>query len=272
MGVSAIILTKNSKTTLRDCLESVVRNNPEEIIVVDGYSTDSTLDIVRQYTNKIYCDERSGICYARQLGAEMATQEYILYIDSDVTLQPDTLKTMLTELRQEAWDAIAALAVDRESVRGAVWKHPGERKATIPMFCTILRRDLVLKYRFDPKMPNCDDFEISYKLRQNGHRFGVSSAHAFHAEKTLKNAAKNTYRCGAAIAEFFWKYKGSPATVTRYVILGGLGFNAFKVLTRIAQGKPHLIPRYVFVTAVLYAGFAGKLSRILLDTLKRNRN
>ena len=54
--VSVIIPTKNSGKTLLQCLDSIKNQNYEniEIIVVDNYSTDNTLQIAKIYTNTVY--------------------------------------------------------------------------------------------------------------------------------------------------------------------------------------------------------------------------
>jgi len=78
--VSAVILTRNNATTIRECLASVTQNQPYEIIIIDGYSHDATIEIVAEFTDRVYCDDGRGLCYARQLGAEEATGKYILYV------------------------------------------------------------------------------------------------------------------------------------------------------------------------------------------------
>ena len=45
MPISVIIAAKNAESTIEECLDSVRRNNPAEIIVVDGNSSDKTVKI-----------------------------------------------------------------------------------------------------------------------------------------------------------------------------------------------------------------------------------
>jgi len=48
MEIDVIVLTKNSERLLTECLASIYENVPvNKLIVVDGYSTDSTLEIVK---------------------------------------------------------------------------------------------------------------------------------------------------------------------------------------------------------------------------------
>jgi glycosyltransferase involved in cell wall biosynthesis len=51
--VDVVILTKNSERLLRECIDSVYRNVPvSRLIVVDGYSTDSTKNIVNEFQER----------------------------------------------------------------------------------------------------------------------------------------------------------------------------------------------------------------------------
>lgn len=282
MGISAIVLTKNSEATIQDCLESVSQNNPEEIIVVDGYSTDRTLDVVRQYTDKIYFEEEKGLTYARQLGAEMATEEYIFYVDSDVILPPDTLETMLSELRVKGYGAMTARTLAGGGPGYLAWavsryknvinpERPGEKKATIPMKATIFPRELVLKYKFDLSMQLWDDASISYRLIENGYKLAVSSAYVHHRHPTDK-MGRSAYRGGFAIAESFLKYWKSPTLLIRYTLLRGLGSPIHGLAWSIAKGDLRLVPYFVYVFLGQSVGFISRLLSVFLPSLRRPKS
>ncbi|MBA7630470.1 hypothetical protein ES703_37992 [subsurface metagenome] len=50
--LSVVIITLNEETNIRDCLESV--KWADEIIVVDSYSQDKTIEIAKEYTSKVH--------------------------------------------------------------------------------------------------------------------------------------------------------------------------------------------------------------------------
>jgi glycosyltransferase involved in cell wall biosynthesis len=89
--VDVVLLTKNSERVLEKCLDSVYSNVPvKQLIVVDAYSVDKTLDIVRMFNEKygnvkiiFDCGTRAT---ARQKGIENVESEWFLFIDSDVVL------------------------------------------------------------------------------------------------------------------------------------------------------------------------------------------
>ncbi|MGL4539741.1 MAG: glycosyltransferase family 2 protein [Candidatus Rhabdochlamydia sp.] len=83
--ITVIVLTKNSQETLEDTLTSV-RDFPE-VLVYDTGSTDTTLDIAKQFPNvKIIQSEFIGFGPTRNKAALAASHDWILALDSDETL------------------------------------------------------------------------------------------------------------------------------------------------------------------------------------------
>jgi len=113
MGVSAVILTKNEEKFIEGCLENI---SPvvDEIIIVDGYSTDRTLEIARRYTNKIYTVQYKNFNDLRMFGTKKSKNTWVLHIDADERLSPD-LKEFLESKRYEIKDDIVAYAFPRRN-------------------------------------------------------------------------------------------------------------------------------------------------------------
>lgn len=101
--ISLCLIVKNEELTLERCLTSVA-GIPDEIIIVDTGSTDTTKAIAAKWTPHVYdyawSDDFSA---ARNASFQYATQEYILWLDADDILEPDErnklmqLKHTLTE-------------------------------------------------------------------------------------------------------------------------------------------------------------------------------
>ena len=60
LPISVIIVAKNAERTIEECLEKIRRNDPVEIIIIDGDSTDRTVEIARKFTRRIYSDGGRG--------------------------------------------------------------------------------------------------------------------------------------------------------------------------------------------------------------------
>jgi glycosyltransferase involved in cell wall biosynthesis len=190
LPISVIIIARNAGSTIEGCLSSVRAQNPAEIIVVDGNSTDETLEITRRYTDRIYSDNGKGKTFARQIGAEQSTQEYIAYIDSDVVLAEGALETMLAEFRDSGNISISARQLSGTAHPSywewAGWQHQlyshirRGHQYLATMAC-LLRRETILTYEFDFSPGGyVDDTLLELRLKKEGYTFGVSSAVAYH--------------------------------------------------------------------------------------------
>jgi glycosyltransferase involved in cell wall biosynthesis len=89
--VDVVVLTKNSERLLRKCIDSVYRNVPvDRLIFVDGYSTDSTRQIVKEFQDKrenvIFVEDKGTRGSARQKAMNMVNSDWFMFVDSDVVL------------------------------------------------------------------------------------------------------------------------------------------------------------------------------------------
>ena len=79
--LSVVVITKNAAQKLRNCLESV--KWADEIIIVDGKSTDGTLDIAREYSDKVILSDFQGFGNERNKGIDAAEGDWVLQLDAD---------------------------------------------------------------------------------------------------------------------------------------------------------------------------------------------
>lgn len=119
--LSVIVITKNEESRLAACLESV--KWADEIILVDQGSTDKTLDIAKNYKAKIFHSDSDDFSVRRNLGAEKAAGDWILYIDADERVSK-SLKDELFDIFEDS--KFSAYAISRQNV---IW---GEHKSYGP--------------------------------------------------------------------------------------------------------------------------------------------
>jgi len=137
MIVSVIVTTKNEEKNIANCLRSVINStnsinsinpinsinsinsinplnplNPFviEIIVIDNTSTDNTVKIAKQFTDKVYNrgPERSA---QRNHGVKKAKGKYILYIDADMILSENVIEECVCKCEKE--DCVALYIPER---------------------------------------------------------------------------------------------------------------------------------------------------------------
>lgn len=113
MDLSIIITTYNSESTIENCLSSVVDQLQEndEILIIDDFSTDGTVEKVKRYLKKgsirlISIDKNKGVSHARNVGIKIATNEYLLFVDADDSITLGLLKKIRELLNVKSADLI----------------------------------------------------------------------------------------------------------------------------------------------------------------------
>ena len=79
--VSVIIITKNEEKNIARCLESV--RWADEMVVVDSFSTDRTIEICRRFTDKVFQEKWLGYGLQKNLCASKARNRWVLNVDAD---------------------------------------------------------------------------------------------------------------------------------------------------------------------------------------------
>lgn len=79
--ISALIICRNEEKNIEDCLKSVLWC--DEIVVIDAFSTDRTIEIAEKFTENIFQNEWKGFAEQRKFALTKADSEWILSIDAD---------------------------------------------------------------------------------------------------------------------------------------------------------------------------------------------
>jgi len=88
--VSVVIVTKDEEVNIEDALKSVA--DAKEIIVVDAFSKDNTIEICRKYTDKVFQHQWEGFARQKQKAVDYAEGAWVLILDADERVTPE-LKT-----------------------------------------------------------------------------------------------------------------------------------------------------------------------------------
>jgi glycosyltransferase involved in cell wall biosynthesis len=97
--VTVTVITKNEADALADALRSV--SWADEIVVVDAESTDDTVKIARQFTDRVYVRPWDGYIDQKNHAASLATNDWVLSLDGDERVTPELAKEIRTVLAAE---------------------------------------------------------------------------------------------------------------------------------------------------------------------------
>lgn len=121
--LSVVIVTLNEETNIKNCLESVTW--ADEIVVVDDGSTDKTVEIAKQFTDKIYHHKSAGYVEpARNFAIEKAQGDWILLIDADEII-PSSLVEKLREIAVNPQETTHVFIPRKNIIFGKWIEHTG---------------------------------------------------------------------------------------------------------------------------------------------------
>lgn len=122
--LTVVISTYNSENKIDECLKSV--SFADEIIVVDGTSTDKTIDIAKKYTSKIFVRSNNPMLNInKNFGFTKATSEWILCLDSDERVTPE-LKEEIKKTLNEDNKEVNGYWIPRKNIIFGKWiEHTG---------------------------------------------------------------------------------------------------------------------------------------------------
>jgi CDP-glycerol glycerophosphotransferase len=95
---SAIVVFYNQRDFVRTAMDSVLSQATDglEVIAVDDGSTDGTSEVLSEYRDRarlVFLEQNRGTCAARNAGTEVATGEYLAYLDGDDAFLPWAIDT-----------------------------------------------------------------------------------------------------------------------------------------------------------------------------------
>ncbi len=106
MFISIITVTYNAEKYIERTLQSVESQNftDYEQIIIDGASTDRTLEIAKKFPHvtKIISEKDNGLYYAMNKAFNVATGDYLLFLNAGDTLHAETVLNRLKSLSDDA--------------------------------------------------------------------------------------------------------------------------------------------------------------------------
>ena len=133
--LSIITVVFNNANYISNAIDSVLQNKTNDVqyIIIDGASTDGTVDIIKSYGDKIskvVSENDEGLYHAMNKGAALADGDYISFINADDYYVDSNLTKAITSIRENRPDVLYADLdyIDSENVIKRCWR-PGNFKA-----------------------------------------------------------------------------------------------------------------------------------------------
>ncbi|MEK6970137.1 MAG: glycosyltransferase [archaeon] len=185
LTASIIIPAYNAESSLNECLDALLQQttHPEEIIVVDDGSRDSTPQIAKSYSLvTLVSQENQGPAHARNAGAQKALGDIILFIDSDCIAEKEWLEEMLRPFDdanivgvQGAYKTRQKALTARFDQLDIEYRYEGMKRKKkldwIGTYSAAYRKKIFIDEKgFDETFPRAsgEDSEFSYRLAEKG--------------------------------------------------------------------------------------------------------
>ncbi|MBQ3801280.1 MAG: glycosyltransferase [Treponema sp.] len=178
--ISVVTVVHDGAETLEQTIRSVLGQTygNVEYVIIDGGSTDGTLDIIRKYEDKIdfwQSEPDGGIYDAMNKGVSLATGEYIALLNADDWYEPGTCALVAGETGRSRADVYHGLLrfLDRD---GNVLKIEGWTTALIAdgMIAhptCFVSREVYMKNKYDVSFRSAADYDFINRLVREGASF-----------------------------------------------------------------------------------------------------
>ena len=222
MKVSIITPAYNAEKFIGRCLDHSLGQtyNDVEVIVVDDGSTDSTVDIVRDYVKrdcrlKLLTQNHGGPNIARKKALGCATGDYTLFVDADDYLAEDAVSILIDKLQAYKVDSIrfnARYCPDGELVlpilsadeKQRILNHDKIMKILLTTYCLnslcmqIYKTDYIRQIEaFDSNIVFGEDFLVNLEYHQKTKRMllvqDVLYYYCNNPKSTTRNRSKKQY-------------------------------------------------------------------------------
>mgnify|MGYP002520638322 FL=1 len=227
--VSVIIPTYNRGRLILDSVNSVLNQTYKNIdlIVVDDCSTDDTINVLEQISDKrlkiIRHSKNKGQNAARNTGIKASAGEYIAHHDSDDIWHLNKLEIQMSKIREVNADVLCCqTAVNDEDTHKYLYNHPNEKlvkegyisyKQLLKYNCTttqtiIGKAECFKDILFDEKQPRFTDWALSLDLVKK-YKFYYQQAVLVDVYQQKDSITKNPQKGVKGMEMLFEKHKSA---------------------------------------------------------------
>lgn len=188
MKLSAVITTRNEAANIAACIHSfddAVKRGEVEVIVVDNASTDDTKAIAASLGAAVY-DKGPERSAQRNLGWQMARGEWVVILDADMILPPETIKEMLSVESGDAYWVPEVRTGSGLRVKARNFERSFYDGTCIDALRLFRRSVLEATGGYDENLiAGPEDWELDIRVLATGAKCAVLKNHLIHNEKRL---------------------------------------------------------------------------------------
>ena len=225
--VSVQICTLNEERNIGQCLEAVIANDPDEILVIDGGSSDRTVVIAESLGARVLAPGRLGLGPSRQVGYRATSKPHSAFVDADDRIGEDWIATMLREMAAGGYSALQSSlrAVDTGSWWSRGWNQyfiesvrPTADTAMVGRPAMFVTADLL---RVDSDLVSLDeDTHMSRRFQDLGLRQGIGSAIAYrYVEESRAENFRKWQSYGRGYRGFVAEHPDRRAALMRHMAI-----------------------------------------------------
>lgn len=180
-SVTVLITVKNSKHTIKNCIDSILGLNYKnyKVYVVDAFSTDGTYEILKSYGKKIKVERYKGNPpKAYNYAIKKIKTEFIAFTDGDCVVDKNWLKKIVSSFESEEIGAVVGFCKTPEKVnflQKLIGIELESRFKKFPKFISrgptmnfCVRAKIAKKLKFDEKLDVSYDADFGYRLTAEG--------------------------------------------------------------------------------------------------------
>jgi len=221
--VSIIVTCRNNEQTIGECLQALTEQDypaeAVEVIVVDACSTDKTVNIAKNFTNKVYSQPLNAAA-AYNYAMKIAAYNVLGFVDADAKVEHEWLKKITPHLSEETVAGVSgtietwntqnpwarSIGYEIKNRYDRVGKYT-KRIATMNL---LLKKDIIAEVGgWNENLPSQYDTDFGYRLGQKGYKIAYEpTAKCYHFNRpTLKAFWRQQLQYGKNTTRLYFMHR-----------------------------------------------------------------
>lgn len=266
--ISIIIVCRNAVNMIEKAIVSAINASPDEIIVVDGSSTDGTLDVINKYKDrvKLVSDPGKGVAMARQVGADASKCKWLFYLGCDNEIEPNAVLKLRDYLEKRDWVMGGMLTRIKDTshylsfCNNERWKFKiteGEKSTVGSPF--MIKADILKEFRYNTVRKFSDDTDLCERLIGAGYKIGYSDVICYEIMENSYEELKGRFKMyGISDAEVYNAHRDKWSKKRKRQSLLHPYRSEFKVILKGVKGlwtRMKIFPYAFLITWIRYCSW-----------------